>query len=296
MKRFALIVSLLLLVSVFWGLASPVSKISLQDMPPLTLLFLRFSIAAILILPAFLKTKRDFQGDFWRLIGFSLLMFGNVFFFILGVNLTSAAVATALYAAAPLLVVIFSRIFYQKKISILKISGVLTGLLGVLLIIFLPVLVQEETPLGSIKGNLIILLAVLSFSFYTLFSQKILQKHSPLLVSSLSIFVTTFLSLPLAFFELSRQELALTTKSLLGVLYLGIFATVGSFFLYQKLIKLSSPLQASLFLYLQVIVSALGAVVLIGEKLTTAFYFGSAIALTGVFLTTTLSYFKIKRL
>jgi len=295
MSSYKLAIIAVLLAAAFWGMAPSITKISLQEIPVFSLIFLRFVVASILILPFFLKAKKNLKGNISKLFFLSLLPFLNVVFFVLGIRLTSAIISPVLYAGTPLLVVFFSRVLFKEKISLIKIIGILVGFIGVLIIVILPIIGGD---VGDIKGNAIILLAVLSFAFYTIFSKPILKKQSPVVTTSLTFFLSAFLSFPLFIVELAKDSswiIDVSGQTLLGVLYLGSFATVGSYFLYQWGVKHSSPLEASLTFYFQPIVGSLAAVFLLQEKLTFLFIIGSLVTLSGVFLTTTLSYLKNRK-
>jgi len=295
MSSYKLAIISVLLAAAFWGMAPSITKISLQEIPVFSLIFLRFVVASILILPFFLKAKKNLKGNISKLFFLSLLPFLNVVFFVLGIRLTSAIISPVLYAGTPLLVVFFSRVLFKEKISLIKIIGILVGFIGVLIIVILPIIGGD---VGDIKGNAIILLAVLSFAFYTIFSKPILKKQSPVVTTSLTFFLSAFLSFPLFIVELAKDSswiIDVSGQTLLGVLYLGSFATVGSYFLYQWGVKHSSPLEASLTFYFQPIVGSLAAVFLLQEKLTFLFIIGSLVTLSGVFLTTTLSYLKNRK-
>jgi drug/metabolite transporter (DMT)-like permease len=288
----------LLLASMLWALVPSVLKLTLNAIPPFSLQFLRFSLASILVLPFFLRERKNLHGEYLKLFLFSLLPFLNVTLFILGIRLTAASVTPVLYAATPILVVIFSRLLLKETISLPKAIGIFFGFLGVLMIALLPIIGSEGNKIGNMRGNFIVLLAVFSWTLYTIFSKFILKKHSPLVTNSLFCFISTLFTLPLAGFELMNNSSWLTSVSsqaLLGVFYLGSFATAGTFFLYQWAVKHSSALEASLSFYLQPIFGSLAAVIILKERLTFLFIIGAIITLLGVFLTTTLSYLRNSR-
>lgn len=299
MSQYKLAIMAVLLAAAFWGIAPSATKIALKEIPPFSLIFLRFLIASVLILPFFLKVKKNFKGEFLKLTLYSLLLFLNIMFFVLGIKSTNAIIPPVLYAGTPLLVAFFSWFLFKKKISLVKIIGILIGLLGVFVIVILPVVGGETVRIGSFKGNALIILGVLSFTFYTIFSKFILEKQSPLVITSLNFFVVALLSFPLLGLELINDSSWLSfvsPQAFIGVFYLAVFATVASYFLYQWGVKHSSPLEASLNFYIQPIVGVLAAAFLLQEKVTFLFLVGAVVTLLGVFLTTTLSYLKNKKL
>lgn len=292
---YKLAVLALLSAATFLGIVPSVLKIALRTAPPFTVQFLRFLVASVLIMPFFLKEEKRLRGEFLKLLVFSLLPFLNVTLFILGIRLTNAIVSPVLYAGTPLLVVFFSWLLFKERISLLKIIGIFLGLFGVFVIVILSVIGSEGTKVGDLRGNVIILLAVFCFAFYTIFSKLILQKHSPLMVTSIYFFLTALLTFPFSMYESINNPLwlkSISLSTLLGIFYVGSLGTMVSYFLYQWGIKHSSPLEASLVFYFQPIVGFLVAVILLQERLTFLFIIGTIITLSGIFLTTTLSYLK----
>ena len=80
------------------------TKIAVQEIPPFSFTFLRFLLAAICMLPLFLKNKPASFKNIHKVILFSLFLCTNVILFPIGVALTTATIAATLYVFAPAIV------------------------------------------------------------------------------------------------------------------------------------------------------------------------------------------------
>jgi drug/metabolite transporter (DMT)-like permease len=76
-----------------------------------------------------------------------------------------------------------------------------------------------------------------------------------------------------------------TMVSLVSTAYVGIIGSALWYLLYQYIIHHSSPLIASMILYLQPAATFVWAAFLLGEQLTPGFLIGAALAFIGVFFT-----------
>src|SRR3989344_1906471 len=116
MKKY-LPILVLITASLIWGAASPIFKWSIQNIPIFPLVFARFFLASILLIP-FLKTTKIERKD---LLPFFLLgLFGitfNVAFFFLGISLTSAVNGGIMAVSAPIFTILASRIFLKERQS-----------------------------------------------------------------------------------------------------------------------------------------------------------------------------------
>src|SRR3989344_1667579 len=175
------------LLSLLGGVTSPVIKIGLIDIPPLSYAFLRFLIAGICLLPFLKRNTLKFS---LKLVPLSLLATANIAFFIVGLKLTTANVSQLLYAGSPLLTALFLLLIFKQTLAKTKIVGIILGFLGISFIALLPIF-EKDTPFsGNILGNLLISVGVICWSFYIIFSKKALKTFSPFVITFTFIWVT----------------------------------------------------------------------------------------------------------
>lgn len=280
---------ILLLATVFGALISIFSKIAVASLGPFSVWFFRFFIATLIISPFLLRSKPWKNKYFYQLFGLSILSMLNTGFFIWAIQYTTATVSQILYAAMPILIIVFSKLIWNQQFSRHKIFGVILGLFGILYIVYLSIIEKGATISGTFIGNIGILIAMLSWMSYTLFSKKVSQHFSPIIISSFSILTTALAAFVLFLYEINftSHTIIFNWEIVVSLLYLSIFGSVVFLFLYQYGIKHSSALTASLTSYIQPIFAAFFAYFLLGERLTLHFFLGSILVLTGVFITTT---------
>lgn len=291
----------LVLTSILWGLAPLATKVALWEMRPFTLSWLRFAFALVIIIPIFFfkKGKLPKRQDFLKIILITSLAGLNVAFFVWGIQFTTTITSSLIYTSVPILTALGGFIFLKEKISPLQILGMIVAFLGVTLLIFLPLIEKDSRwEIGSFSGNLFIALAAFTFAGYTLGSRQLSLRFSPLIITTVSIFISLLIFTFLFPFELikdSQWTALVTSKSVFAVFYLGLGATVVTFFLYQWIIKATNAFVASLNLYLQPLVTGIAGVLILKEKITFIFLLGAVLIVLGVFLATSLNSLLSKR-
>jgi len=285
-KRKALIC--ILLASIFNGLTSPVTKIGLVSIPPLSFVFIRFLIAGIIILP-FLIGRRDLKS-LWELMPLSLLMSFNIILFILGLKMTTATISQILYAISPLLVGLFLYIFFKERLTKEKAIGVFVGFLGVVIVVLLPVLERGTRFSGDLLGNILIACGAVLSSLYLIYSKKAHNEiFSPFIITASFILVTCIILFPLFIFELATQPgwwNGLTLSSIVALIYISTASTILTYLLLQYSIKHGGSILASMQHYLVPPLAFLFSFFLLGEQLTVGLIIGGVLALLGVYITT----------
>ena len=279
--------------SIIGGAVSSVTKIGLVKIPPFSFSFIRFFIASTLLLPFFLKAKVKFDKSFRSLILLSLLPTFNVALFVLGVKTTTASIGQMLYAGTPILAGIFGFLLFKNRLTLKKWLYILIGLLGVFLVIIFPLLQKNTAFAGDLKGNILISIGVILWSLYFVYSKQFQKKYSPLIMTSLFIFVATVVFFLLAFLEIQNNFgwwQSLKTSSIIALLYVSIFGTVLNYLLNQYAIKFGGPILASLSFYLLPIFAYLSAFILLGERITIGLIIGTILVFISVALTTYAKY------
>ncbi len=277
------------IAAVVGGGIPPLAKIALTVFPTFAFIFIRYIIAALLLIPVASHLKKNFhKKNLVPLIAVSLIGMANVSFFAFGVERTSATVAAVLYAAVPIIAVIASAIILKHQITLQTTLGIITGFTGVLIIILGPVISTNNIGNTTFTGNLLVAMAVISYSLYTVFSKRVLQHSSPLLLTAGLLFTTLTLLPFLMLTEITEyRELStsVTPYSVVAIVYVGLATTVY-IYLYQKVIKQGNPVVASVVFYLQPISSYIWAYILLGEKLNSSLIAGGILAIVGAGIVT----------
>lgn len=279
----------LLLISFLWGSAGAVAKLLLKELDIYVILFYRFGIASVLILPLFLKQEKP-KGYLKTLIPFSFLNTLNAIFFYHGLALTTANAAYIINASTPLIISALAWMLMREHVSKEKIAGIFIGLLGSLFIVFLPFIGQGDYIYGNFSGNIFVFLALLAYALYAVGSRKMLRSdtYTPTLTAGMNFFTTTASA---GIIAVSRGTPFFTPGAvqpgyLFTLLYASIAMTFITFYLIMWVYKHVSSSTASLKDYLQLIVGFGLNFIILGERVTLFYLVGSLIVIIGVFIAT----------
>src|SRR5436190_7739002 len=167
---------LLSITALCWAGNAIVGRLAAGHIPPVTLSFLRWSLAFLIILPfAWRHLVRDWAAIRSRL-GIMILLsitgigaFNTLQYWAL--EHTQALNTLLLQSAAPLVVAVWSLMLLGVRLTLAQAFGVLLSLTGVLVIL----LHGDLTALSNIdfnKGDLIFTVALIIFALYSVLSLK----------------------------------------------------------------------------------------------------------------------------
>jgi drug/metabolite transporter (DMT)-like permease len=275
----------------FWGLSFVGTKIALRSLAPFLLIFARFGIAACFFLCA--MWYRGFPSLTLKEHGQVLLaaLFQPGLYFVFettGLQYTTASKASLIVAVIPITVLILSVLFLKERLSLPTLSGIAISFVGAVLL----VVGDPETRWaleGPMLGDLLIFGAVTSMAFYTILMKKTVQTHSALDITGLQICYGALLFAPALLWKPAQFRLAgVSTSSLIALICLTLFATIGAFFCYNYALARLSSSKTALFLNCVPVVTTIGAWAILGERLTLLQIIGGALVLVSVYLTSDL--------
>lgn len=273
---------------ILWGLSFVATKVALESVPTFTLVFARFSLAALIFL--FMRQGRKWPSfnrkEHVKMVLLALFEPGLYFIFeTIGLQHTSAPKTALIIATIPVVVLVLSALMLRERASGTSITGILLSFGGIVL------LVVGDPEFGwnfegSLLGDLLIGGAVVSASLYMVFARDLGRSHSSLEITFVQIvYGAIFFSLPFVWELPSLVWSDITLRSILAVIYLTVFATVGAFLCYNFALSRVPVSRAAVFINGIPVVTAIGAWVLLDERLTPIQAGGGALVLAAVFLT-----------
>ncbi|MBL7730637.1 MAG: DMT family transporter [Chitinophagaceae bacterium] len=279
---------LAVLATLLWSGNFIVAKAVNRQIPPVSLNFFRWFTASLIILPFAIKSFREdwpvirhsWHYLFWvSMTGIALF---NTFVYV-GAHYTSAInLALIGTTSSPIMSVIFARIFLKEKIGIMKLAGLLLCIIGVLTLLSNGKW-ENLLHLHFGTGDLWVLLAAFCFSIY-----NTLVKKKPSGIKPLSFLLTTFAAgtlmvVPFFWIEWSKAAPVVWDYPLvLSVLYLGLFASVVCFYIWNIAIGELGAGRTALFGNLIPVFSSIEAAILLHESFTTVHIISMAIVFTGI--------------
>ncbi|MBC8468265.1 MAG: DMT family transporter [Planctomycetes bacterium] len=280
----------LLFTTLFWGGAFVAGKVVSQNVGPFSIAFQRFAIASIFLILLTWKVEgklpalKKFQIIPVILLGMTGIFIYNVMFF-KGLKIIEASRASLIIATCPVFITIFSAIFLKEKINLIKGLGITISICGAIVVISKGnINLIFETGLG--RGELYIFCCVLSWVTYSLIGKTVMRNLSPLASVSYSAIVgAVALFVPACFeglFQNIRNQSMLDWSCLC---YLGIFATVIGFVWYYQGVQRLGPTKTGLFINFVPVFAILCAFLILQEPITISLVVGTALVISGVYLT-----------
>lgn len=270
-----------------------VAKITLQEFPPMSLAFLRFAFASLLLAPFFImqskKVKID-KKDLPKLIAIGILIITlNITFFFEGIRRTTAIDASILTQTVPMLSVLLGWWFLKEKTYPINLLGIALGLLGAAMIIGLSQIVTGNYSTNILIGNILIILASISWVAGAIVAKKILTKYSSLIVTAVAFLVGTvtfFIPASLEYIKNPGWIDHVTMLGYFGLAYMTILSSISAYFLFEWGLSKTSVITADLFHYIEPFVATLLAVSILGEKISASFLIGAVLIAAGAYLGT----------
>jgi drug/metabolite transporter (DMT)-like permease len=204
-----------------------------------------------------------------------------------GLLYTTAIHTGWIIAINPILITLAAHLFLGETITARKISGILLGFFGIFLIISKGIFSFSLFHSSSIFGDLLVLMSALAWTTFTVWGKEFISRFTPLSAVT-AIMVSGFLIiLPLSLLKGGWNTLLhLSVNAWMGIFFLGVFCSgLGYLFWYSALEKRDSSI-VGMYLYLEPIVTLIGAYLLLGEEIRLITLMGGGMTLIGVYLAT----------
>ncbi|KMN67725.1 membrane protein [Bacillus cereus] len=290
MKQTILGAIYLSLAASIWGGMYVVSKYVLDFIPPLTLVWLRFIIAFVVLYMILKiagkkqKKKVTIRKKDWLLfawIGF-IGYFISITCQFIGTKLSNAHTGSLVTSATPAFMVIFAALILKEKLTARRLLSTIIATIGVIIVI------GWDIEIGSyFIGTIILVGAAITWALLSIYVKTASARFSSLVITTYAIFFSLFFITPFMIWELQTSSIGtVNTYVILGVLYLGIVSTAGAFFLWNKGLELMNASIGSLFFFFQPIVGSLLGWLLLNETLNSNFFIGGILIICSVFITT----------
>jgi len=272
-----------LMTIIFWGVSASSNKIALREVPPATLALIRFTIASfilgILNLCMNKEVKVSKKDQLPMVLGGII---GVTFYFIFenyGLTLISAANATILLAAIPIVTLLVESIYYKKGTSMQMWIGSALSMAGVLL-----VLGNSFNVNGSyqvIIGCLLMIGAALCWVFYSMINKHFEGRYPTVYLTFFQNAWGAACLIPFALLERGSWG-HISPLSWINILYLALICSALGFFLYLYGLRHLSPSQANVYINLMPFVGVLSAYLILKESLYPLQIIGGIIIICGI--------------
>jgi drug/metabolite transporter (DMT)-like permease len=260
-----------------WGFEYIVAKSALDNVQPLTLVFFKYSIAAVILLAV--KLVRDRRFPFQRRdIPFFFLcaVFGDVLYFYGEYNAMSympISLVTIVLAFVPAVSILAEFIVYRTKPTPAILIGIFVCIVGVMLVVGADV---QQLAGGRVFGYLLAFMAVISWNVYNFITARMTGDYTPLDLTLYQLIAAMLVVLPYALFRLPPPELV--DKSLVfSVFYLAAVSSAFGFLVYVNALRAIGVTPAALFSNMLPVTSAFFGWLFLGELISPLQIAGGAI-------------------
>ena len=273
-----------------WAANPAAIKWALQYMDPLSFNALRFLLATLVPVGMVLARREGFawqRGDGPRLLLMGLL--GHGFYqatFIVALNLTLAGNVALILSVNPAFVAQFGALFGFERIRGYAWAGLAFTLAGVGLVVLGS---GKELNFGSqLVGDLLMLFVTMIWALYTVFSQQLLKRYSPVKLNALTMPVGAVALLLVASPALAASAPTLPTLPPLFWLVMalsGLLAVSAAYIIWNKGLQVLGATRTAVYSNLVPVLAAAISFFVLGEPLGWQFWSGMTLVLIGVSLT-----------
>lgn len=258
-----------------------------ESIPPISLAFWRWVVAVVVFLPFALKPlivewqtlkKHLPYLSITALLGISIF---NTLIYFAG-HTTTAINLSLISITFPIFIVILSRIFFGELITVNKGIGILLVAAGVVFLITKGALASLLNIAFAI-GDVWMLLAAITFAVYSLLLKRRPEKLS-IWAFQLSTFILgLFFLFPFFLWEyVTNPPVAFNATTVYAILYVGIFASLSAFVLWNKAVVSVGPSKAGMIYYTLPLFSGLLAYLFLNEEISVVHFFSAVLIISGI--------------
>jgi drug/metabolite transporter (DMT)-like permease len=280
---------LLLLMILIWGSNFSIVKVALGDFPEVPFNAMRLTVATvvymavILVTPARSRltalTRRDWiELAFLGAIGTFLYQFC----FVSAVKRTSVANGSLIIGISPIVIALMSAVAGHERIRAVRWLGIAVAMFGLYLVVGRGVDLSEQ----SWRGDLLMMAGVICWATYSVASQSILKRHSPLIVIALTFSIGAVLYvLTMTPILIATEWRAISGFSWVMMLTSALLALNLSYWIWYTGLKRLGGSRTSVYSYLTPVVAMVVAALWLGEPVSSNQLAGAAAIFAGLLIT-----------
>jgi drug/metabolite transporter (DMT)-like permease len=261
--------SLLALLSVLWGGSFFFIGVVIRELPPLTVVLLRVSLAALFLLPLLWIYRIRFpQGlSGWKPF-FAIALFNNILPFsliVVGQTHITSGLASIINATTPLFTILVMAAAGDEKLHTRRIAGVVTGLIGVIILHGQNLGFQS----GEGIGILLCLMAAFSYGLAALYARRKLSDSPPLATATFQMLASSLMMAVIAaVFERPWQLPLPGLTTWLAMIGLAALSTALAYIVFFQILRRSGSTNVMLVTLLIPVTAILLGYLVLGESVS----------------------------
>ena len=278
----------LIVATLFWGGSFVFNKLAFREVPPVTFMFIRFSLATLIMA---LFCLRRIRGLNWSIIkkgGMVGLALGLAnLSFVLGVNGTTVSRAGFLNNLFVLIIPLLSFLIWRERVDRWTLAGIFLALAGL-----------WELARGGVegfnRGDLLSTLCAMFIAVHIIMVSRILRDEDVFLVT-LTQFATVAAIGGILVAVMPSADYRIGPVSASALLYCALFPTIICFTLQNTFQRYTTPTKAGLIYTLDPVWSMLGGVFILKERLSGREWAGCGLIFAAVILPMAIRRYRERR-
>ncbi len=265
-----------------------VAKFVLPSISPAGIVFFRVTGAGL----AFFVLQRALVGervtdrrDLAALAGLALIgVVLNQLLFLEGVKRTTAINTNIMVTTIPVFTLAIALLLGRERASLPKLAGIGLAAAGAVYLIGPDRIRLDPT---TAFGNALIACNTCSYAGYLVLSKRLLERYQPLTVVTYVFVFGAVLMLPIGLVALHDVAVwRLPPRAAWGLVYIVLFSSVLAYYLSIWALRRTASSLVAMYVYLQPLMTAAGAPLVLGERVTGRAGIAAAVIFGGLALAT----------
>ena len=281
---------MLVCATLFWSGNFMVGKFAfLENIPPLSLVFYRWSLVWLILLPFTIKEILKHKDTILKnlpilfFLGFTSVGLFNSFTYLSLIH-TQVINSTLFNTAIPAVIILLCFLFNIEKTNKFQILGLIISVLGILSIIT-KLDIEIFLSLNFNKGDMIMIGGVITWGIYSTLLKK--KKFTLPLLTLVHVICTFGLIcvFPQFYYEFSQgQFIEFNTNLVYILIFLALFPSIGSYYCWAGAVSIIGANRAGIFLSLIPLFSTIMAIIFFNEQFKLFHLIGATLIILGLFL------------
>jgi drug/metabolite transporter (DMT)-like permease len=274
---------------VVWGASFIATKITVGQISPTTVVWLRFAIGIpILLLAVIMRKQFAFpKGNEWwyfALLGFLGITF-HQWLQSNGLRTAQATTTAWIVSTSPAFIAILGWLVLKEKLKLVQSLGIVLAMVGVMVVVSKGDLSSLAIGKFGTYGDFLILISAINWAVFSILSRRGLQNH-PSTMMTFWVMTIGWLITSVAFFG-NRNYIEFTQLDLRGwsaMIYLGVFTTGLAYIAWFDALSQLPAAQTGAFLFIEPLTSMVVASIILNEQITPVSVLGGVVILVGIWM------------
>ncbi len=246
---------LLAFVSLVWAGSFVAVRMTVKEISPVDLGFLRFLVATPFMVLILLLSKKETRLPAKELLSLSVLGLTGVtllyIFQFIGIEYTTASTSAVLINTNVIFIVLLSATFLKEKFPLRKSAGIALSFVGILVVIFAQ-MTNESIAFSNVFliGCIFIILSAFCWAIYSIVGKRLLDKYDPFTVTTYAFVLGTIFFLPVVLPNITDVIQGVSFNGWMAILYLALICSVFGYVAWYYALSRLEAGRAAVFLNL----------------------------------------------